>query len=161
MLNLECTAVCKFETVHSRELDAPISFYKIVSFLVQFRPFTIQLQKFTITLPLIFLLCFCHCWHSNIWVIINAQFVRFLGLCSISDLEENPSNLSKNLNTSYISRNYFSGVIYHSMHKIHKNGKLLLLDWPYFINKDYKVLVNWDLKVILIMFNTLICIIWF
>lgn len=98
------------------------------------------------SLCLLFYSVLLPCWHGNKCIFISTQFVKFFYLCSISDFKENLSNLSRNLNSSDISRNYLSSIIYHSMHNIHENGKLLLLAWPYFTNKDYKVLVNWDLK---------------
>lgn len=118
-------------------------FHKITFFLVQCRSFTIRLQRLRHP-DFHSFVCFCHCWHPNMWVFMNSPFARFLYLCSISVLKiHHTFHQSEQVIHCW---KLFSCAIFHSMHKIHnKNGKLLLLDWPHIIDKDCETLAIWGL----------------
>lgn len=106
ILNLEYTSVQEFETVYSGELDKVISFQKITFFHVQFRSFTIWLQKFTVTLPFIF---FCASATADTLTYELSQTPCLSGSYTSGHLsfKRKSIKLFNSLNSSYISRNYF------------------------------------------------------
>jgi len=107
-----------------------------------------------------FLLCLCHCWHPNIWVIINSQFVRFLYLWSISVLEENSSNFSAVWTVpTFLEIIFLYNFSFYSWYM--KTRDRFCLNDIISSTKIMKYLLLGTFKGILIMFNTVIFIILF